>query len=58
MPGVASLQARAPARSERGSEFQSLGPTEQKDRSPTVFNLKFGAVRVGVSDNCNVRDGM
>jgi len=29
VPGVASLQARAPARREWGSEFQSLGPTAQ-----------------------------
>jgi len=57
VPGVAPLQARAPARRECGSEFQSLGTTEQKDRSPTVFNLKFGTVRVGVSDDRNARAG-
>jgi len=37
VPGVASVQARAPARREGG---RALGPDEQKDRSPTVFNLK------------------
>jgi len=36
-PGVASIQARAPARREGGREFQALGPDEQNDRSPTVF---------------------
>jgi len=36
VPGVASVQERAPARREGGREFQALGPDEQKDRSPTV----------------------
>jgi len=39
------------------SEFQSLGPTQQKDRSPTVCNLKLGPARVGVSDDGSVRAG-
>jgi len=39
MPGVASVQARAPARRAGGREFQALGPDAQKNRSPTVFNL-------------------
>jgi len=45
---VASLEASAPARRECGSEFRRLGPTEQKDRSPTAFSLKCEAARVGV----------
>ena len=36
--GVASAQARAPARREAEREFQALGPIEQKDRSPTAFS--------------------
>jgi len=52
---VALLQARAPARRDLGREFPSLVPTEQKDQSPTAFNLTFGTVRVGVSDGCIVR---
>jgi len=39
VPGVASVQARAPARREGGREFQALGPDAQKDWSPTVFNF-------------------
>ena len=58
MPGVASVQARAPARREGGREFQALGPAEQKDRSPTVFNLKDGTAKVGKSDDLNVRTGI
>jgi len=40
VPGVASVQARVPARREDGREFQALGLDAQMDRSPTVFNLK------------------
>ena len=58
MPGVASVQARAPVRREGGREFQALGPAEQKDRSPTVFNLKDGTAKVGKSDDLNVRTGV
>jgi len=39
VPGVESVQARAPARREGGREFQNLGPDEQKDWSPTVFDV-------------------
>ena len=58
MPGVASVQARAPARREGGREFQALGPDEQKDRSPTVFNLKVGTAKVGFSDDLKARTGV
>ncbi len=58
MPGVASVQARAPARREGGREFQALGPAEQKDRSPTVFSLNSGAAKVGKSDDLKARDGI
>jgi len=40
VPGVASVQAGAPAQGEGGRELQALGLDAQKDRSPTVFNLK------------------
>jgi len=40
VPKVASLQAREPPRRELRSEFQSLGLTELKDLSPTVFKSK------------------
>jgi len=49
MPGVASVQARAPARRIGGREFQAQGPDAQKDRSPTVVNLKGGTTQVGKS---------
>jgi len=45
------------ARRTWGSEFQGLGPTEQKDRPHTFFNLKFGTFKVGGSDERNVRGG-
>jgi len=43
--GVASAQARAPARRDVGSEFQALGHVELMERSPTVFNLKSGTAK-------------
>jgi len=46
VPGVASVQARAPARREDRREFQALGPDAQRDRSPTVFNLKVDTAKV------------
>ena len=58
MPGVASVQARVPARREGGREFQALGPDEQKDRSPTVFNLKVGTAKVGKSEDLKARTGL
>jgi len=58
VPGVASVQDRAPARREGGREFQVLGPDAQKDRSPTVFNLKVGTAKVGLSDDLRDRKGV
>ena len=58
MSGVASVQARAIARREGGREFQVLGPDEQKDRSPTVFNLKVGTAKVGESEDLKARTGL
>jgi len=55
VPGVASVQATAPARREGGREFQILGPDAQKDRSPTVFNLKVGTAKEGLSDDLKAR---
>ncbi len=57
VPGVASAQARVPARRECGREFHILGPTEQKDRSPTVFSLKWGTASVGEWDDLKARAG-
>jgi len=57
VPGVASVQARAPALREGGREFQALGPDAQKDRSPTVFNLKVGTAKVGLLDDRKARRG-
>jgi len=39
-PGDSSEAGR-----EGGREFQALGPDAQKDRSPTVFNLKVNGSR-------------
>jgi len=58
VPGVASVQARAPARREGGREFQALGPDAQKDRSPTVFNIKVGTAEVGKSDDLKASTGV
>jgi len=58
VPGVASVQASEPARREDGREFQALVPDEQKDRSPTVFNLKVGTAKVGKSDDLKARTGV
>ena len=58
VPGVASVQARAPARREAGREFQALGHVEQKDRSPTVFSLKVGTAKEGKSDDLRARTGV
>jgi len=58
VPGVASVQARAPARREGGREFQVLGSDAQKDWSPTVFNLKVGTAKVGSSDDLKARTGV
>jgi len=46
VPGVASVQAKAPARREDGREFQALGPDEQKDRSATVFNYSVNSCTI------------
>jgi len=48
VPGVVSVQARAPAQRDGGREFHGLGPDAQKDRSPTVFKLKVGTAKVGL----------
>jgi len=58
VPGVALVQAKAPGRRESGRKFQALGPDEQKDRSPTVLNLKVGTPKVGKSDDLKVRTGV
>jgi len=58
VPGVASVQAKAHARREGGRELQALGPDAQKDRSPTVFNSKVGAAKVGKSDDLTARTGV
>jgi len=58
VPGVASVQARAPEQREGGREFQALGPDEQKDRSPTVFNLKVCRAKEGKSDDLKARTGV
>jgi len=42
VPGVASEQARTPARREVGSELQAHGSAELKERSPTVLSPEFG----------------
>jgi len=55
VPGVASVQARAPARSEGGKEFQVLRPDAQNDRLTTVFNLKIGTAKVGLTDDLKAR---
>jgi len=55
VPGVTSVQARAPARRESGREFQALGPEAQTDRSLTVFNLKAGTAEVEKSDDLKAR---
>jgi len=47
VPGVASAQAGAIARREGGREFQALGPDAQKAMSPSVFNSKISAERMG-----------
>ena len=48
VPGVASVQARAPARREDEREFQGIGPFKQNDRSPAVFSLKYKVVHTGL----------
>jgi len=58
VPGVASVQAKAPARREGGREFQDLVPDEHKDRSPTVFNLTVGTAKVGKSDDLKAQTGL
>ncbi len=55
MPGVASVQARVPAHRECGREFHTLGPTEQKERSPTVFSLKRDIARQEESEDLNAQ---
>jgi len=58
VPRVASVQAGAPARRKGGREFQALDPDAQKDRSPTVFNLKVGTANEGLSDDLKARAGV
>jgi len=58
VPGVASVQARAPAGREGGREFQALGPDKQKGRSPTVFSLKVGAAKLRKTDDLKVQTGV
>jgi len=53
VPGVASVQALAPARTEDEREFHALGTDAQKDWSSTVFNLKVGTAKVGNSNDLN-----
>jgi len=36
VPGVASEQARAPARRESGNDKYALGPADLRERSPTL----------------------
>jgi len=55
VPGVASVQARVPARREGGREYQALRPDEQNDWSPTVLNLKVETAKVGFSDDLKAR---
>jgi len=55
VPGVISVQAWAPAQREDGRAFKALCPDAQKDRSPTVFKLKVGIAKVGLSDDLKVR---
>jgi len=45
-------------RREAGREFRAVGPDAQKDRSPTVFNLKVGTSKVGKSDDLKARTGV
>jgi len=47
VPGVALQQARTHVQKERGSAFHSLYSSEQKDRSPTVGNVKLGTILTG-----------
>jgi len=56
--GVASVQARASRRGEGAREFQGIGPHAQKDLSPTVFNLKVGTAKGGLSDDLKARTGV
>jgi len=58
VPGVASLQDRAPARREGGREFQALGPGAQKDWLPTVFNFSVRIAKERNSDNIKERTGV
>jgi len=51
VPGVVSVQARAPAQREGGREFQAQGPDAQNEQSPTVLKLKVETAKVGLSDN-------
>jgi len=51
VPGVASLQARTPARREFGRGLPAVGPAAKKDRSPKVFNLKGGKAKLRESDD-------
>jgi len=55
---VPSVQARAPARREGGREFHAPVPDVQKERSPTVFNLKVGTAKAGLSDRHHIRTGL
>jgi len=59
VPGVASLQAKVPVRREWGSEFQSLGPTEQNhvqsNRQP--FSIKIWHFQRWCVERPQVRDG-
>jgi len=58
VPGVASIQATAPARREGGRECQARGPDAQKDRSPTVFIVIVDTAKIGRSDDLEARAGV
>jgi len=45
------VQARVPALREYGREFHIVGPTEHEERSPTVYSLKMGTVKLAESEN-------
>jgi len=51
MPAAAPPPARLPARRNLKTEVQGLGCSEQKDRSPTILNLKYESARVRASED-------
>jgi len=55
---VESEQARAPVGRECGRKFPALGISELKERSPTVFNMKSGTAKIGVSKDPSKKTGI